>query len=190
MAAGRGAPAGSCAVTVRMICLHGPESTGKSTLASALAAQLNAPLVAEYGRLWCEEHGVHTRMVDLVEIAAEHQRRISAARHAAEAAGQGWLILDTDPVMTAVWAQMLYGAQDPAFANLQSPADLYLVPDIDLPWVADGLRYLGEADTRRRFLDLSIAELDRRALPYALVQGSGPARTAAAMRAIQSRLPS
>jgi nicotinamide riboside kinase len=163
-------------VTVRVICLHGPESTGKSTLATALSAQLNAPLVEEYGRLWCEEHGAHTRMVDLVEIAAEHQRRIDTARRAAEAAGQGWLILDTDPVMTAVWAQML-----------QSPADLYLVPDIDLPWVADGLRYLGEADTRRRFLDLSIAELDRRALPYALVQGSGPPRTDAAMRAIQAR---
>ena len=189
MAAGRSASAGGCAVTVRVICLHGPESTGKSTLATALSAQLNAPLVAEYGRLWCEEHGARTRMVDLVEIATEHQRRISVARMAAETAGQSWLILDTDPVMTAVWAQMLYDAQDPAFANLENPADLYLVPDIDLPWVADGLRYLGEADTRRRFMDLSIAELDRRALPYALVQGSGPARTAAALRAIQARFP-
>jgi nicotinamide riboside kinase len=89
--------------------------------------------------------------------------------------------------MTAVWAQMLYDAQDPVFADLKSPADLYLVPDIDLPWVADGLRYLGEVDTRRHFMDLSLAELDRRALPYALVQGVGPARTAAALRAIQAR---
>jgi hypothetical protein len=36
-------------------------------------------------------------------------------------------------------------------------------------------------------MDVSIAELDRRALPYALVQGSGPARTATAMSAIQAR---
>jgi NadR type nicotinamide-nucleotide adenylyltransferase len=176
-------------VSVRVICLHGPESTGKSTLAAALSSALNAPLVDEYGRLWCEDNGAHTRMVDLVEIATEHQRQIAAARAAAEAAGQSWLILDTDPVMTAVWAQMLYGAQDPVFANLQDPADLYLVPDIDLPWVADGLRYLGAPDTRRRFMDLSLAELDRRTLPYALVQGTGPTRLAAALGAIHEKFP-
>ena len=174
---------------VRTICLHGPESTGKSTLGAALAQHFGAELVSEYGRDWCAEHGAETSMSDLVTIAAIHSAQIEAAIARAEAQGQAWLILDTDPVMTAVWAQMLYGAQDPVFANLQDPADLYLVPDIDLPWVADGLRYLGAPDTRRRFMDLSLAELDRRTLPYALVQGTGPTRLAAALGAIHEKFP-
>lgn len=171
-------------MSLRTICLHGPESTGKSTLAAALAARLGAESVPEYGREWCEANGAETRMADLVAIAMEHQHRIAAARARAQADSRRWLVLDTDPVMTAVWAQMLYGEQDPFFEAITAPADLYLVPDIDLGWVDDGLRYLGAPDERQQFLSLSLRELDRRHLPYALVQGKGDARLEAALGAI------
>lgn len=170
---------------VRILCLHGPESTGKSTLGAALAQHFGAELVSEYGRDWCAEHGAETSMADLVAIAETHRAQIDAAIDRAEAAGQDWLILDTDPVMTAVWAQMLYGIQDAALAASGRTADLYLVPDIDLPWVADGLRYLGAPEERARFMALSVAELEARGLPYAIVRGEGAARLASALEAIQ-----
>ena len=99
--------------------------------------------------------------------------------------GTSWVVLDTDAVMTAVWAEMLHGGQDPYFARLNHIADHYLVPDIDLRWVDDGLRYFGQSDIRRRFMDMATAELDKRRIPYALVRGQGEARVKSAIEALR-----
>lgn len=173
-------------MTVRVICLHGPESTGKSTLAEALGQTLDAEVVPEYGRLWCETHGAETSMADLITIASEHRTRIHAARARALEDGRAWLVLDTDPVMTAVWARMLYGRPDPFFDEIENTADLYVVPDIDLPWINDGLRYLGGEAERQRFMALSIAELEQRHLPYVIVSGEGPRRLEMALAKVKS----
>lgn len=177
-------------MTVRTICLHGPESTGKTVLAAALSQHLAdaagaVEIVDEYGREWCEANGTYTSMADLVIIATEQERRITAAIARAQAAGRRWVICDTDAVMTAVWAEMLHGGQDPAFAQLTRTADLYLVPDLDLPWVEDGVRYFGQAEVRRRFMDLSLAELDRRGLAHTMVRGQGEARVQSALAAVR-----
>jgi NadR type nicotinamide-nucleotide adenylyltransferase len=155
-----------------IICLHGPESTGKSTLATHLAAHFGCEIVPEYGRAYCDEHGTDIGMAALVEIAQTHDMMTRAARLRAN----GVLILDTDPLMTAVWADMMFGVRDPWFDGFDGFADLYLLPDIDLPWVDDGLRVYGGGDDRRRFFDLSRAELDRRHVPYAVISGSGATR--------------
>jgi NadR type nicotinamide-nucleotide adenylyltransferase len=165
---------------MKIICLHGPESTGKSTLAAALAAHFGCALVPEYGRTYCDEHGTDISMAQLVEIAQTHEAMTRAAR----AQASGWLILDTDPLMTAVWADMMFGARDPWFDHFAGVANFYLLPDIDLPWVDDGLRMYGSAEERARFFALSRAELDRRAVPYTVVGGSGEARVAYALAAI------
>ena len=81
---------------LRSVCLHGPESTGKSTIGPRLAAHFGSPYVAEYGRTYAEEHGTEFTMADLVAIAEGHD---DAAR-AAVAAGPHPPILDTDPLMT------------------------------------------------------------------------------------------
>ena len=93
------------------ICLHGPESTGKSTLIEQLAARFGTIFVPEYGRTFAETHGTDFSMADLVEIAQTHD----AMTQAALATGADPLFLDTDPLMTAVWADMLFGARDPWF---------------------------------------------------------------------------
>ena len=168
-------------MTLRSICLHGPESTGKSTIAPRLAAALGTPLVPEYGRAYAEAHGTAFTMADLVAIARGHD----AAAQEALAAGPYPAILDTDPLMTAVWADMLFGYRDPWFDAWQGTADLYLLFDIDLPWVEDGTRMFGTADARRRFFDLSRAELERRGVEWRLVGGTGNARWASVAAAIR-----
>ena len=166
----------------RTICLHGPESTGKSTLAPLLAAHYQAEVVPEYGRSYCETYGTALAMDDLLDIAETHDAMTAAAL----ARGGSHLILDTDPLMTAVWADMLFGRRDPWFARGRRTADLYLLLVIDLAWVDDGTRMFGGEAERRRFFDLSRAELEARGLPWALVSGPAEARFAGALSAIRA----
>ena len=88
---------------MRTICLHGAESTGKTVLAGRLAAHFGTELVPEYGRIWAETHGTDFSMADLVAIARTHDAMTRAALDRSTAP----VILDTDPLMTAVWADML-----------------------------------------------------------------------------------
>lgn len=165
---------------MKIICLHGPESTGKSTLAIRLATHFGCEIVPEYGRAYCDEHGTDIGMAALVEIAQTHDAMTQAARTRAV----DMLILDTDPLMTAVWADMMFGARDPWFAGFTAVADLYLLLDIDIPWVDDGLRIYGGHEERAKFFALSRAELDRRRVAYEVISGTGDARYEQALAAI------
>ena len=166
---------------VRTICLHGAESSGKTVLAARLGAKMGAEVVPEYGRIWAETHGTEFTMADLVTIAKRHD----AMTQAALARSDGLVIADTDPLMTAVWAEMLYGRRDHWFDAWQDYADLYLLLETDLPWQADGTRLFGTDEARARFQALSQAELERRGVRWARGGGVGEARLENALRAIE-----
>jgi NadR type nicotinamide-nucleotide adenylyltransferase len=164
----------------RVVCLHGPESTGKTTLGPRIAATLGGLYVPEFGRTWSEAKGIGFTMTDLVAIAKGHMADTREALNRRPP----WLVLDTDPLMTAVWADMLFGERDPWFDRFRETADFYLMFDTDLPWVPDGTRMFGTAELRSRFFNLSRAELERRDLCWALVGGLGEDRFKNAMKAI------
>ena len=166
---------------LRTICLHGPESTGKSTVAPQLAKHFGTKCIDEFGRTYCEAFGTALTMADLVMIAHAHDSKTRAA----VGSGDHPVILDTDPLMSAVWADMLFGRRDPWFERWSNYADLYIMLDIDLPWVEDGTRMFGTDDARRRFFDLSLRELERRRVPYVLVGGQGEHRLLNVLRAIE-----
>ena len=164
----------------KRICLHGPESTGKSTLGTRLAAHLGCEVVPEYGRAYCEAHGTDIGMAELVHIGQTQD-----AMNQAAATREGAIVLfDTDPLITAVWAEMMFGTRDPWFDTFTGYADLYLLLDIDLPFIDDGLRVYARPEERRHFFELCKAELDRRGVRYALIQGEGEERFKAALQAI------
>ncbi len=165
----------------RTICLHGPESTGKTTMAPRLAKHFDGVCIAEFGRTYCETFGTDLTMADLVTIAKAHDAKTQAA----VAAGKLPVVLDTDPLMSAVWADMLFGRRDPWFDRWDNCADLYLLFDIDLPWEDDGTRFFGTPARRQRFFDLSRKELDRRGVSWALVGGEGSRRFLNALEAIE-----
>lgn len=165
----------------RTVCLHGPESTGKTTLGPRIADALGGIYVAEFGRTWSEAKGIGFTMTDLVAIAKGHM----AATREALNRRPPYVILDTDPLMTAVWAEMLFGVRDPWFDRFKDTADLYLMFDIDLPWVPDGTRMFGTEELRTRFFDLTRAELERRDVSWAMVGGHDDDRFVNAMRAIR-----
>jgi len=163
------------------VVLHGPESTGKSLLAAQLAAHYDTVWVHEYGRDYCEIHGTDLAPADLVAIMEGHVAR----RVEAEAAARGLLIQDTDPVTTAAWSMMLFGHRTDVLDAFADVGRLYLLMDIDLPWVADAIRlYPGRAD-QERMLELCRMELERRSLPYVVISGEGDVRFASAIAAIE-----
>jgi NadR type nicotinamide-nucleotide adenylyltransferase len=169
-------------VNLRTICLHGPESTGKSTMAPELAKHFHTRCIAEFGRTYCEQFGTDLTMADLIAIANAHDAKTRAAL----ADGVKPVILDTDPLMSAVWADMLFGKRDPWFDRWTNTADLYLLFDIDLPWEDDGTRMFGTEAARRRFFELSQRELERRGVRWALVRGEGSRRYLNALAAIEA----
>ena len=174
--------------TSATICLTGPESTGKTTLATLLAEQLGARLVPEVARGYlnarepADTHIAYARE-DLLEIARQQMALETEARE------QGGLVVcDTDVLVIAIWWQEKFG---PLPASLQQAMDertprSYLLLSPDLPWVADPQRE-NPAD-RTRLFDLYKAELAGSEFPYAVIQGAGDARLAQALLAVEKML--
>ncbi len=168
---------------MKTVCLHGPESTGKTTLAAELAEHFQTVAVPEYGRLYCEIFGNTCDMADLRAIRQGHDLLAAAARRKAK----NLIFFDTDAVMTAVWADVLLGERPADLDRIDDPADLYLLCDIDVPFVADGVRYFPDQATRAKMFAQTRAELERRALPFVTITGSRFVRLRSAVDAIQQR---
>jgi HTH-type transcriptional repressor of NAD biosynthesis genes len=178
-----GASCGSAGL--RTVCLHGPESTGKTTLARALTARFNAVMVPEFGRLYCEIFGNDCDLEDLRAIRRGHDLLAAAGRRKAG----DLLILDTDAVMTAVWADVLLGSRPADLDAVNNPADFYLLCDIDIPFEADSVRYFPDHVTRQKMFTQTRVELERRLLPFIVVRGDRDVRLAAAAAAIRQQFP-
>ncbi|MEE4451385.1 ATP-binding protein [Novosphingobium resinovorum] len=170
---------------MKTVCLHGAESTGKSVLCERFLVTRGWPFVPEYGRTYCEQHGIDLSMTDLLVIA-EGQAR--ANRRAVEDDDTPpVLVLDTDQLMTAAWAQMLFG-EVPEQLLAYPKADLYLLFEPDVPWREDGTRFFGADDTRARFAALAEEMLVRSGVPFVRITGSWQEREAAAVAAIERLL--
>jgi NadR type nicotinamide-nucleotide adenylyltransferase len=165
-------------------CFHGAESTGKSTLAAALSAELGVPWVPEYGREWAETRGTDFTMADLLAIAAGQDR----AMRTAAAANPPLLLLDTDPLMTAAWAAMLFGSV-PAELMGYAKAEHYLLFDVDTEWVKDGTRFFGSPAERALFEALAEEMLTRAGVAYERISGDWDEREAAVRAAISRAVP-
>lgn len=161
------------------ICFHGAESTGKSVLAT----RLGYPWVPEYGRAYCEERGTALSMDDLLAIAEGQD----AAMRAAAADDPGVLILDTDPLMTAAWARMLFGEVPQVLLEYEK-AEHYLLFEPDVPWIADGTRFFGTAPERARFAALSEQVLIEAGVPFERIGGGWEQREAKVRSAIERLL--
>lgn len=161
------------------VCFHGAESTGKSTLARKLGAEWDCPVVAEHGRTYAEIHGTEFAMADLLAIA----RRQDQLMQDAAAAQPPMLLLDTDPLMTAAWAEMLFG-EVPEQLLAYPQADLYLLFAADVPWVADGTRMFGSEAERERFAAIAEQVLIGAGVPYREIRGDWDERERQARLAI------
>ena len=175
----RGGAQRICRTLIR-VCFHGAESTGKSVLAEKLAGELGCPLVPEYGREYCEERGTDLTMADLLAIAEGQDE----ATRAACDGDPPLVLLDTDPLMTAAWAEMLFGEVPPAL--LACPrAERYLLFAPDVPWIADGTRFFGTTESRARFAAVAEDMLVRAGVPFDRIGGDWAERESAVRKVLR-----
>ena len=163
------------------ISILGPESTGKSTLARALAVHYGTTWCPEYLRQLCETLGRMPLPTD--------QRRIVrgqlAGEDAAAAEAKALLFCDTDPVMTGVYA-CYYFRECPGWLWDVARARRYdltllLSPD-GVPWVPDPLRDAPQA--REELFERCRAFLKEIGRRYVVVEGGWSDRLPAAVRAV------
>ena len=122
---------------VQRICILGGESTGKSTLAAALAQALKTLHVPEYGRdLWEAKRGA----LVFDDMLAIGQRQVEMEDEAAGRANR-YLFCDTSPLTTLFYSQHLFQRAAPALEELaRRTYDLTVLCAPDFPFVQDGTR--------------------------------------------------
>ena len=123
------------------VCLTGAESTGKTELAKELASHFAAPWVPEYAREYAARVMRELSYMDVMPIARgqmELEARIAAG-------ARDLLILDTDLLSTVVYSRHHFGACPAMIEALARTrlADLYLLLDVDVPWIDDPVRDCG-----------------------------------------------
>jgi NadR type nicotinamide-nucleotide adenylyltransferase len=160
----------------------GSESTGKTTLAEQLARHYRAELVPEFVRDYAAaRHGV-IEFSDHGPIA----RGQMALEDAAIARGNSMIVQDTDLLSTVVYCEHYFG-KCPAWiaetARERAP-DLYLLCEIDVPWVADGVRDRGHM--REEMQRLFREAVNQSGAPAAVITGDRSERFARATEAIDA----
>lgn len=165
---------------VSRIALVGGESSGKTTLARALAARFATQWVHEYGRELWEERGGRLDPPDLLHIAEVQIGREEGALLTADR----YLFCDTTPLVTRFYAEWLFGDAEPRLVELGDRAyDLTLLCAGDWPFVQDGSRQ--DPAFRDRQHAYYAAHLRRAGAAVIEIAGDLDARIAAASAALR-----
>jgi NadR type nicotinamide-nucleotide adenylyltransferase len=170
--------------SVLRIAILGAESSGKSTLAAALAEQYQTVWVPEYLREFVDTRARVPREEDQYAIALTQMTRENDAALRAN----GYLFCDTTPLMTALYSRVYWARVDAQLAALDTvhAYALTLVTAPDGPWVPDGLQRESEA-VRQSVHALVLATLTARGIPHSVVAGE-PDQRLAQVRALLAEL--
>lgn len=162
------------------IVLTGSESTGKSTLAAQLAEHYRAALVPEFVRDYAAQRGGVIEFSDHGPIA-KGQMALEDA-HIARASSM--VVQDTDLLSTVVYCDHYFGMCPPWIREAAAARrpDLYLLMEIDLPWIADGVRDRGHM--REEMQQLFRDAVRDSGVPFVAIHGQGDERFQRAVDAI------
>lgn len=173
---------------MKRVVLIGSESTGKTTLARRLAEHYDVEWVPEFVRDYADRKRDPLVFDDHAPIAhgqraLEDEYRVRSAERNARL-----LIQDTDLLSTAIYCAHYY-RRCPAWlsdaAHARRP-DLYLVLDIDVPWIPDPQRDRGHM--REEMQSLFRQAVEQSGVPFAVIAGDAETRFATARAAIDDLL--
>lgn len=168
---------------MRKVAIIGPESTGKTALARALASYFRVPWIPEYARSYVENLDEHYSFEDVCKIA-KHQIKTEESLEKNDVLS--WIFFDTDLIITKVWFDYCYH-QVPDFVTERLEKkffDIYLLCEPDLPWEEDPVREHG--DDRDFFFQWYKKEIQALGKPFIIVNGSGEERVQRAIRALNT----
>lgn len=163
------------------IAVVGPESTGKSSVASRLAAHFCTVCVPEYAREYCKGLDRHYTLQDELNI---FYGQVALEKSLEPLARGNMLICDTMFLTVKIWCDHLFSHTPKVVleALQQSDYDFFLLMDIDLPWEDDPLRDF--PDDREYFMNVWHNELRSIGAKYELVGGLGEQRYENAIQAV------
>ena len=164
-------PVGSPVVgVVKRVCLLGAESTGKSTLAGALAERFETVWNPEYGRPYTQ-HGrpagapwVSWEFTHIARIHCWYEDFLATLANLV-------LFSDTDAFTTSLFHEVYLGTRATGFEELVDRRyDLFVVCGLDVPWRHDGIR---EFEEQRRWMHERYLERARGSgSPWLLAEGN------------------
>jgi nicotinamide riboside kinase len=170
------------------VVVTGAESTGKSSLAVALASALGVPLSLEFSRAHAESVQRLLTAADAEPIARGQRAHEDAAL---VRAGGGRCVFDTDLRSTLLYTRYYYGEATVApwlreAVGARVPA-LYLLCDTDMPWIPDPVR---DSPAARELLQTQfVASVGASGAPVVVMRGSLADRLVAAREAVARFVP-
>ncbi len=172
-------------INIVKVVLFGPESTGKTTLASQLAYHYRTVWAAEFARDYLQKKWNNKRQVceheDLLPIAIGQMKLENKLAKRADKV----LICDTDLLETKVYSEEYYdGIVDPDLeaAAEKNQYDIYLLTYIDVPWKMDNIRDRpGQRENMFNAFENALKKSNR---PYVTLKGDEKTRLKRAIKVI------
>ncbi|MBV9962334.1 MAG: ATP-binding protein [Parafilimonas sp.] len=178
---------------IKKIVAIGPESTGKSTLCKQLAEHYNTMWCPEYAREYLNQNGVKYDYADLIKIAqgqltiedyCEEELKAKSATLNAESA---LLFIDTNMYVMKVWYEYVYHKCEQLVLDeiAKRKYDLYLLCNIDLPWIDDPMREYPEEKPRIDLYNIYKDLLINQSTPWIEISGNYNERLQKAIDAVE-----
>ena len=125
----------------KIIVITGAESTGKSTLSEALALHYNVPFIPEIAREHVEKLDRKYNYQDVENIARNQIKALNNYKNS----DYPYIFVDTWLIITKIWFEKVFKKM-PEWLEKEiheNKIDLFLICDIDLPWIFDRVRENG-----------------------------------------------
>jgi NadR type nicotinamide-nucleotide adenylyltransferase len=198
---------------LKKIVILGPESTGKSTLCKQLAEHYKTLWCPEFAREYLLKHGMGYDFDDLLTIAKgqlaledEFVKTISNKQQALETVVRkdipdssshsplttphSLLFIDTDMYVMKVWCEFVFGKCHQFILDqiAERKYDLYLLCNVDLPWVKDELREYPGLETRRQLYSIYKDIMVNQSVSWVDISGNYEERLQKAITAVDTIL--
>jgi nicotinamide riboside kinase len=159
------------------IGIIGPESTGKSTLATYLAHRYDGVLVPEYARDYMEKRArasayTYEDVVNIARVQVQELQELQSGIDETISKGhrQDVVVFDTELIITKVWFLHKFGSC-PDFveeALRAYPMDVYLLCYPDMEWIPDPVRE--NPDIREYLFNWYEREIQALGIPYYIIR--------------------
>jgi NadR type nicotinamide-nucleotide adenylyltransferase len=152
----------------KIIVITGAESTGKSTLTERLANHFGVPFVPEIARNYIENLDRKYNYTDIENIAKIQIAQFEEISNS----NTRYIFLDTWLIVTKIWFEFVYNKTPDWLIKkiMKTKIDLFLVCDIDLPWVYDPVRENG-GENRKILQNKYIENITKSNFPYKTISG-------------------